>query len=119
MDKNVLEGLFQVIKERQESPQAGSYTCYLFEQGIDRNRLHLRQLFFNCEKTSRHTDPMVAVADFLVNFSQQRFFPDYSVRHAAKHFLYLIKIYPLHDPLPVLRHNMYTWAYNCPYGKNA
>lgn len=36
MDKNVLEGLFQVIKERQESPQAGSYTCYLFEQGIDK-----------------------------------------------------------------------------------
>ena len=36
MDTSVMEGLFQVVKERQESPQAGSYTCYLFEQGLDK-----------------------------------------------------------------------------------
>lgn len=36
MDTSVLKGLFQVVKERQVSPQAGSYTCYLFEQGVDK-----------------------------------------------------------------------------------
>ncbi|MEG2814384.1 MAG: phosphoribosyl-ATP diphosphatase [Oscillospiraceae bacterium] len=33
---DVLNGLFDVIKERKTNPQEGSYTCYLFEQGIDK-----------------------------------------------------------------------------------
>jgi phosphoribosyl-ATP pyrophosphohydrolase len=31
-----LENLYAVVKDRQENPQEGSYTCYLFEKGIDK-----------------------------------------------------------------------------------
>lgn len=31
-----LYGLYEVIKGRQENPQEGSYTCYLFEKGLDK-----------------------------------------------------------------------------------
>lgn len=36
MANNTIEGLFEVVKERKAHPQEGSYTCYLFEQGIDK-----------------------------------------------------------------------------------
>ncbi len=28
--------LYQTVMERRENPQEGSYTCYLFEKGIDK-----------------------------------------------------------------------------------
>lgn len=34
--EEVLQGLFQVVQERKTNPQEGSYTCYLFEKGIDK-----------------------------------------------------------------------------------
>lgn len=33
---DTLAGLYQVILNRKTSPQEGSYTCYLFEKGIDK-----------------------------------------------------------------------------------
>ena len=33
---NTLENLYQVILDRKTNPQEGSYTCYLFDQGIDK-----------------------------------------------------------------------------------
>ena len=33
---DTLEKLYAVVKDRQENPQEGSYTCYLFEKGIDK-----------------------------------------------------------------------------------
>ena len=33
---SVLGDLYQVVTDRKENPQEGSYTCYLFEQGIDK-----------------------------------------------------------------------------------
>ncbi|MGX6980040.1 phosphoribosyl-ATP diphosphatase [Vagococcus elongatus] len=33
---NEFEALFQVVKHRQESPAEGSYTSYLFDQGIEK-----------------------------------------------------------------------------------
>lgn len=33
---NTLETLYQVILDRKANPQEGSYTCYLFDQGIDK-----------------------------------------------------------------------------------
>ena len=33
---DVMEGLYQVALERKEKKQEGSYTCYLFEQGLDK-----------------------------------------------------------------------------------
>ena len=33
---NTLAGLYQVVLERKANPQEGSYTCYLFEKGLDK-----------------------------------------------------------------------------------
>jgi len=33
---NPLTGLYQVVLDRQQNPAEGSYTCYLFEQGLDK-----------------------------------------------------------------------------------
>lgn len=34
--ENVIEDLYNVIADRRANPQEGSYTCYLFEKGIDK-----------------------------------------------------------------------------------
>ena len=34
--QDVLEGLYAVAEGRKAEPQEGSYTCYLFEQGLDK-----------------------------------------------------------------------------------
>ena len=31
-----LERLYQVVKSRREHPQEGTYTCYLFDKGLDK-----------------------------------------------------------------------------------
>lgn len=33
---NVLEDLYAVVQDRRLNPQEGSYTCYLFEKGLDK-----------------------------------------------------------------------------------
>lgn len=33
---NVLQTLYDTIVERRNNPQEGSYTCYLFDKGIDK-----------------------------------------------------------------------------------
>ena len=33
---DVLRALYETVVERKENPQEGSYTCYLFEKGIDK-----------------------------------------------------------------------------------
>ncbi|MBQ4486903.1 MAG: phosphoribosyl-ATP diphosphatase [Oscillospiraceae bacterium] len=33
---SVLGDLYKVVTDRKENPQEGSYTCYLFDQGIDK-----------------------------------------------------------------------------------
>ena len=36
MEENVLRDLYNVISDRRTNPGEGSYTCYLFAQGIDK-----------------------------------------------------------------------------------
>lgn len=36
IDKEVLNELYAVIKDRKENPMEGSYTNYLFDKGIDK-----------------------------------------------------------------------------------
>ena len=36
MEENVLRDLYNVISDRHANPEEGSYTCYLFAQGIDK-----------------------------------------------------------------------------------
>ena len=33
---DVLQSLYQVVLSRKADPQEGSYTCYLFDQGLDK-----------------------------------------------------------------------------------
>lgn len=35
-DEGTVNELYKLIQERKEKPQEGSYTCYLFEKGIDK-----------------------------------------------------------------------------------
>ncbi len=36
MDDKVLQALYETILNRRDNKKEGSYTCYLFEQGIDK-----------------------------------------------------------------------------------
>ena len=36
MNDNVLQQLYQVVLSRKAEPQEGSYTCYLFDKGLDK-----------------------------------------------------------------------------------
>lgn len=36
MMMDTLKGLYEVVQTRKENPQEGSYTCYLFEKGLDK-----------------------------------------------------------------------------------
>ena len=33
---DTLRGLYQVVLERKSNPREGSYTCYLFDKGLDK-----------------------------------------------------------------------------------
>lgn len=35
-ERKILDELYAVITDRKENPKDGSYTCYLFEKGIDK-----------------------------------------------------------------------------------
>ena len=34
--QDVLEGFYAVVQQRKAEPQEGSYSCYLFEKGLDK-----------------------------------------------------------------------------------
>lgn len=36
MGNDTIRGLYEVVIDRKHNPQEGSYTCYLFSQGIDK-----------------------------------------------------------------------------------
>lgn len=36
MNDQVLKDLYQVVLDRKQNPMEGSYTCYLFEKGLDK-----------------------------------------------------------------------------------
>ncbi|MCI8497276.1 MAG: phosphoribosyl-ATP diphosphatase [Clostridiales bacterium] len=33
---DIVKGLYEVVNDRKQNPSEGSYTCYLFEQGVDK-----------------------------------------------------------------------------------
>ena len=33
---NIIQDLYNIVLQRKQVPEQGSYTCYLFEQGIDK-----------------------------------------------------------------------------------
>jgi len=36
MNKDILNALYDTVMDRKENPAEGSYTCYLFEKGLDK-----------------------------------------------------------------------------------
>ena len=36
MEQNPLTSLYRVVQNRRANPAEGSYTCYLFSQGLDK-----------------------------------------------------------------------------------
>ena len=36
MSNTILEDMYEVILDRKQNPMEGSYTCYLFEKGLDK-----------------------------------------------------------------------------------
>ena len=36
MNDTILKDLYEVVLDRKTNPQEGSYTCYLFEKGMDK-----------------------------------------------------------------------------------
>lgn len=48
MTDSVLNALYQTVINRKENPQEGSYTCYLFEKGLDKI---LKKLGEECSET--------------------------------------------------------------------
>ena len=36
MSNTILEDMYEVILDRKQNPQEGSYTCYPFEKGLDK-----------------------------------------------------------------------------------
>ena len=33
---DIIKGLYEVVQDREQNPSEVSYTCYLFEQGVDK-----------------------------------------------------------------------------------
>ncbi|MDD5796375.1 MAG: phosphoribosyl-ATP diphosphatase [Oscillospiraceae bacterium] len=48
MTDSVLNALYQTVISRKENPQEGSYTCYLFDKGIDKI---LKKIGEECSET--------------------------------------------------------------------
>lgn len=48
MNDTVLKNLYQTIEDRKINPQEGSYTCYLFEKGLDKI---LKKIGEECSET--------------------------------------------------------------------
>ena len=48
MENNVFQRLYAVVADRKVHPQEGSYTCYLFDKGLDKI---LKKLAEECGET--------------------------------------------------------------------
>ena len=64
----VLEALYQTIIDRREQPKEGSYTCYLFEEGLDKI---LKKVGEECSETiiaaknGRQEETVLEISDLL------------------------------------------------------
>jgi len=65
---NTIENLYSVVKNRQTNPQEGSYTCYLFEKGLDKI---LKKVGEECSETiiaaknGNNSDTVYEIADLM------------------------------------------------------
>lgn len=68
MNDNVLKELYEVVRSRKETPMEGSYTCYLFEKGLDKI---LKKVGEECAETiiaaknDNQTDTVGEISDLI------------------------------------------------------
>lgn len=67
-----LENLYQVVQDRRSNPQEGSYTCYLFEKGLDKI---LKKVGEECAETiiaaknGQQTETVGEISDLLYHLT--------------------------------------------------
>ena len=65
---NVIEELYKVIEERKEKPIVGSYTSYLFEEGLDKILKKIGEESAEVLISSKNNDPkeiILEISDLL------------------------------------------------------
>jgi phosphoribosyl-ATP pyrophosphohydrolase len=69
---NIFAQLYELVRERKESPEEGSYTCYLFEKGIDKilkkcgeECTEMVIAAKNCKENRDHSELKNEVADLI------------------------------------------------------
>ena len=65
---DVWKQLYQVVQDRKASPQEGSYTCYLFDKGLDKILKKVGEEATEIVIAAKNPDPeeiKYEIADFL------------------------------------------------------
>jgi phosphoribosyl-ATP pyrophosphohydrolase len=72
MTNDTLEALYKVILDRRKNPQEGSYTCYLFDKGLDKI---LKKVGEECAETviaaknGKEEDTVYEIADLIYHLT--------------------------------------------------
>ena len=84
--EDVLTELYEVVTQRHENPQEGSYTCYLFEKGLDKI---LKKCGEECSeviiaaKNGKQEDTVGELADLLYHLTVLMVNEDWTPRASA------------------------------------
>ena len=65
---STLEALYQVVLDRRANPQEGSYTCYLFDKGLDKI---LKKVGEECAETIIAAKKDIPISDVLVELDRR------------------------------------------------
>ncbi|MBZ9634959.1 phosphoribosyl-ATP diphosphatase [Clostridium sp. FP1] len=60
---NVVQELYKIIEERKENPKEGSYTSYLFEEGLDKILKKIGEESAEVLISSKNNDPKEIVSE--------------------------------------------------------
>lgn len=72
MNESILQDLYNTIIDRKENPADGSYTCYLFEKGLDKI---LKKVGEECSETiiaaknGDNTETILEISDLLYHLT--------------------------------------------------
>lgn len=62
-ENNVLQELYKIIEDRKENPMEGSYTSYLFEEGLDKILKKIGEESAEVIISSKNNDPKELVSE--------------------------------------------------------
>ena len=62
-ENNVVQELYKIIEERKENPIEGSYTSYLFEEGLDKILKKIGEESAEVIISSKNNDPKEIVSE--------------------------------------------------------